>query len=994
MADAFTPQLSSDIRFNQPVETPSVLGGLAELGSLFAGAYIDRRNERAKEERAIAGQQPTTNPYLAFYTDELRNLQDQKNSGGISDAQFRIRVGQLNTSYAAQGIDVSSAEFDVVRESVTGLPSAMSYMTNDQLAFSKYLESTEGQTKIALATATLTEELGRNPTQEEIVRSIQSDDALKVQLDNLNIRSEVDYRAQEPFLRQYVSSLGNSFKTSLSIIEQNGLRIDDPQMLQNSYLSYQNEKAAIISKIPSFTGREQAIKELFQVTDTFFEGLGFKEGSFQVQPSGSLDIKRKAIIAVELLGKRPDQASAILAQGIMNNNYNMTEDQYNVVLSLLGEEAFVPSTPEWITDAGIVITNDMISVAAQLESVGADFMRTSEGATQALKDVMGADVFAKWEGLTAEQAWTNAFGRAGILKGYNVNDIRNGTADTTAVYNILGGVAAGMGVIDFTEEAVSFGGVRQAVSSNLPSIVAALEQSDPEKGKAARTMLWLATGQSARQYEAQVQASENSMEIAFNPSTRTYNIDLTKVAPGDEEKVWAAGVVSKRYGGNLLRAIEDRFSLVQPEDSFKGEQVATGEIRNQIDSIFGQDVDELKRVLDLRNSVVYLDGLSRQLEPENARVAREIMAEQNLNKVNQADILSAQTMETLATTPRPGEIVTSTVPSSGPVTTETPVTYFDVNDQNLPSGGAIVEVGSARVAANSVMQPLLNTTAGASRMLKEGADTRMAGLLQGPFQALQSSFGKPLVINDGLAKDGTSRESETPNSRHFHGDALDISTAGMTDAEKLKLVDDAIAAGFQGFGFGNNILHIDLGAKRAWAYGNETFGGVPVSELKARVQGSTVAPAAVRMDPRVSQPSAGGVLTTPEVDDREGAPTGFTVFSGVAPVATAGTAAETAPATDAGTAALPEAITPSQPMPQITEQGVQNTPVIDREVRAFISEIAANPDRSYTTDAEFLAAQQRGELEPGDTVVVDGVAYVIRKDGTARRLGQIEQQQQ
>jgi hypothetical protein len=106
-------------------------------------------------------------------------------------------------------------------------------------------------------------------------------------------------------------------------------------------------------------------------------------------------------------------------------------------------------------------------------------------------------------------------------------------------------------------------------------------------------------------------------------------------------------------------------------------------------------------------------------------------------------------------------------------------------------------------------------------------------MLMGRFAVLQSNFGRPLVINDAIAKDGSSRESATPGSRHFHGDALDISLAGMSNADRIRLFETAKAAGFNGFGFGNNILHIDLRSTPAgWTYGDiSTWGGRPVSEL-------------------------------------------------------------------------------------------------------------------------------------------------------------------
>jgi hypothetical protein len=84
---------------------------------------------------------------------------------------------------------------------------------------------------------------------------------------------------------------------------------------------------------------------------------------------------------------------------------------------------------------------------------------------------------------------------------------------------------------------------------------------------------------------------------------------------------------------------------------------------------------------------------------------------------------------------------------------------------------------------------------------------------------------------------------------------------------------------------------------------------------------------------------------------------------------------------------LPEAI-PAE-TPTGTQGASELSPAIsvDQDVQAFIQEIAGDPDKSYASEAEFIAAQERGELEAGDTVVVDGDVYVIRKNGTARRLG-------
>ena len=89
------------------------------------------------------------------------------------------------------------------------------------------------------------------------------------------------------------------------------------------------------------------------------------------------------------------------------------------------------------------------------------------------------------------------------------------------------------------------------------------------------------------------------------------------------------------------------------------------------------------------------------------------------------------------------------------------------------------------------------------------------------------------------------------------------------------------------------------------------------------------------------------------------------------------------------TAALPEAIPAEAPTGTQGASELSSAIAVDKDVQAFIQEIAGDPDKTFASDAEFLAAQERGELEAGDTVVVDGDIYVIRKNGTARRLGSV-----
>lgn len=159
-----------------------------------------------------------------------------------------------------------------------------------------------------------------------------------------------------------------------------------------------------------------------------------------------------------------------------------------------------------------------------------------------------------------------------------------------------------------------------------------------------------------------------------------------------------------------------------------------------------------------------------------------------------------------------------------------------VSVSNSPSWSTLPDCGVSSavvggLAVNSSMQPIFDPAQGGSYMVRSDAAQRMQATLSGPFARLEQIFGRQVVINDAIAKAGTSRETETTGSRHFHGDALDLSTSGMSNADKIRLFNAAREAGFTGFGFGNTILHVDLGARRGWAYGNSTYGGQSVQSL-------------------------------------------------------------------------------------------------------------------------------------------------------------------
>lgn len=115
------------------------------------------------------------------------------------------------------------------------------------------------------------------------------------------------------------------------------------------------------------------------------------------------------------------------------------------------------------------------------------------------------------------------------------------------------------------------------------------------------------------------------------------------------------------------------------------------------------------------------------------------------------------------------------------------------------------------------------------------AYSNLDGLLSGPLTGAANDFGVPLLINDALSGVGTKREA---TSQHNHGKAVDISTRGMSNIQKMKLLGSLQRHGFNGFGFNEsgNFLHADTRDSRmTWSYGKQpNWAGKSVKELKSQ----------------------------------------------------------------------------------------------------------------------------------------------------------------
>lgn len=156
------------------------------------------------------------------------------------------------------------------------------------------------------------------------------------------------------------------------------------------------------------------------------------------------------------------------------------------------------------------------------------------------------------------------------------------------------------------------------------------------------------------------------------------------------------------------------------------------------------------------------------------------------------------------------------------------------NSLSLAPAGNDADLPPLQVATSSANNPLFSSR-GASRLTRGNATDNINGILLDEYQQANDQYrlltGQDLPpINDAVAKRGTSREQNTRGSQHFHGNAIDFGTRGLSNFQKSALVDATRQAGFNGIGLGANIVHADTGNQRAWNYRNPSFAGRPVGQ--------------------------------------------------------------------------------------------------------------------------------------------------------------------
>jgi hypothetical protein len=98
---------------------------------------------------------------------------------------------------------------------------------------------------------------------------------------------------------------------------------------------------------------------------------------------------------------------------------------------------------------------------------------------------------------------------------------------------------------------------------------------------------------------------------------------------------------------------------------------------------------------------------------------------------------------------------------------------------------------------------------------RDSVNRRIDPSLLSVVEDIARQFGRPLVISSGFRTPTTNTGAK--NSMHLKGRAVDISSEGLSNADRLELIAIASSKGIGGIGvYSGGSLHFDNGSRRAW----------------------------------------------------------------------------------------------------------------------------------------------------------------------------------
>jgi hypothetical protein len=877
MADAFAPKLSSDVRFNQPIEQPSMVGALAQIGEGFL-------NSVSRGQRTTGA--PKEDPNLAVFTQGLERIEAVRDQKGELAAQVEER--KLANNFGMAGISFDD-DYKAVYEKTTGRPWAGYGEDYEANLARDTLAKPEVQASYIASFA-----VNPNWTQEQRVEY-----AIGQQANLAFYRNEIDQakaKADYQWTTQSEAAFSGAVDTFLN----------------------QNFGALVVSGQQGGTVGPQAIAN-----------LSAQWGQLKV------NLTRPA---------------------------NVSDDQWKSIQDKLNNVDAMLVNLEKASSKGVLLEEITTSIAKSLIKEGQGSTISNISALVALNS---PETLLNLSGLGGE---VDTF-MMEVGKGLNLN---------LTTQSLFGHI---------TEESGSISGDTDpnAFLTTVPQVV--------KESVAGKTPQQIYDGLNASGRLTSVVGQNNLQSVDAREQfvTNASTIGAVMMETGSDQFLSNDFLKKLVANPNFIRNVK-ALDAIDPESA----TVARTYVRSGLNVELGKQTTNLSSIDNLlEGKGVVWNGSAYVMTPEAAQGGRVIPGMGGFGGVPMSALQEnaetiRQAMDRRASIQTIGSALTAL---------QAPVEAGGGDDRL--GGGAGSD--TLRGAGSGSTSTNIGASLGIDFTTLEAENGLPAGFLERT--AFLESGGNPSAKNPDSSAGGLFQQIDDNARAYGVKDRFDPvqSTDGAVDfaVDNMRILTTALGReptaaelylAHQQGGEGARRLLVNPNAKAV-----DVVGADAVRLNRGDVNMTAGEFASLWLDKFNNAPTLNTTRGTPAnantVAEKAGpavqravnnAPSAASTMAATTPAATA----EVAPME--ATAALPEAI-PTEVAATGTQGASELSPAIalDQDVQAFIQEIAGDPDKTYASEAEFVAAQEAGELEPGDTVVVNGEIYVVRKNGLIRRLGTV-----
>ena len=616
MADLFAPKLQSEVAYERPVETPSTLGTLANLGEFFVDQY-----GRSQRDGGASGS-TSADPNLAAFAEGLKEIEGIRVKRGETAALIKER--QLAKNFATAGIEFGK-EYEDVYTTTTGRQWAGYGRDVQAMMLDEALKDSEVQASYISSFVTLP----KDATQDQRIEyAIGQKATINAAADVIaRSKAEAGYKwsvQTEAAYAEGIDSFINVGMGSLIQTTEAGGRVG-PQALANLQASWSQQKVGL-SRPPNITDQQwkstqdklKTVDDMFATlvkassSDVLFEELTFALSS-AIQDAGGDPVASTFARMVAI----KDPTSMMNLQGV---------DSSQFIMNLKGHVNLDITQPDLFS--GILSQSDA----------------TVKGAT-ILKE-LPKDVADKVAGLSPQEHFDALTASGKLTSIIDPNSLQRPDGKQQFVEN-----AASIGAVMMSmenDEFLSSDFLKQLVAN--PSFlrnITTLDGVDPEGAAVARSYVVSGLNTELVRQQENLRAVEASSLATWDGTKYTMDLADLEAKVGRNRMLRFNSALQKEYGGDILTGVRDGFrrmydvtDLVQISGLYNLD--AANDRRNSIGVIQGalntlNPIDDSAVVNTIGEAVVQSD-VSRATDAISQRAANMEVNAPELPEVQQGEL--------------------------------------------------------------------------------------------------------------------------------------------------------------------------------------------------------------------------------------------------------------------------------------------------------------------------------------------------------------------